>query len=77
MRRDLKNQNKYREKWRYVYPKVNITQRLNLEDIKQASQSSMAEVKEYTYEETLLKQLHFILGIWSPLKVFTGFYCLF
>ena len=37
----------------------------------------MVEVKEYTYEEALLKQLHFILGIWSPLKVFTDLYCLF
>ena len=49
---------------------------LNLEDIKQTSQSSMVEVTEPTYEEALLWQLHFILGIWSPLKVFTDLYCL-
>ena len=35
----------------------------------------MVEVKEYN-EEALLKQLHFILGIWSPLKIFTDLYCL-
>ena len=34
----------------------------------------MAEVKEYTYEEALLKQLHFISGIWTPLKIFTDLY---
>ena len=64
-------------KWRYVYRKIGISQRLNLEDIKQTSQSSMVEVKESTYEEALLRELHFILGIWSPLKVFTDLYCLF
>ena len=37
----------------------------------------MAEVKEFTYGEALLRQLHFILEIWSPLKVFTDLYCLF
>ena len=37
----------------------------------------MVEVKESTYEETLLRQLHFILGIWSALKVFTDLYCIF
>ena len=57
--------------------KTGITKRLNLEDIKQTSQSSMVEVKESTYEEALLRQLHFILGIWSLLKVFTDLYCLF
>ena len=50
---------------------MSITQRLNLDDIKQTSQSSMVEVKEYSYEGALRKQLHFILGIWSTLKVFT------
>ena len=34
--------------------KIGITQRLNLENIKQTSQSSMVEVKEFTYEEALL-----------------------
>ena len=51
--------------------KTGITKRLNLEDIKQTSQSSMVELKESTYDEALLTQLHFILGIWSPLRVFT------
>ena len=37
----------------------------------------MVEVKESSYEETLLKELHFVLGIWSPLKVFTDLNCLF
>ena len=37
----------------------------------------MVEVKESTYKEILLTQLHFILGIWSALKVFTDLYCLF
>ena len=32
----------------------------------------MVEVKESTYEEALLRQLHFISEIWSPFKVFTG-----
>ena len=40
----------------------------------QKSQSSIVEVKEYTYEEVLLKQLHFILVIWTPLKIFTDLY---
>ena len=35
------------------------------------------EVKEFSNEEALLRQLRFILGIWSPLKVFTDLYCLF
>ena len=34
----------------------------------------MVEVKESTYKETT--QLHFILGIWSALKVFSDLYCL-
>ena len=37
----------------------------------------MVEVQESTYKETLLMHLHFILGIWSVLKVFTDLYCLF
>ena len=37
----------------------------------------MVEVQESTYKETLLTHLHFILGIWSALKVFTDLYCLF
>ena len=67
---------KQREKWRYVYRKIGIIKTLDLEDIKQTSQSSMVEVKEPTYEEALLRQLHLILGIWSLLKVFTDLYCL-
>ena len=57
--------------------KIGITQRLAFEDNKPTSYSSMVEVKESTYEETLLRQLHFILGIWSALKVLTGLYCPF
>ena len=37
----------------------------------------MAEVKECTYYEALLRQLHFILGIWCLLEVFTDLYCPF
>ena len=37
----------------------------------------MVEVKESTYEEAFLRQLHLILGIWSPFKVFTDLYGLF
>ena len=37
----------------------------------------MVEVKKSINEEALLKQLHFHLGIWSPLKTFTNLYCLF
>ena len=37
----------------------------------------MVEVKESTYEEALLRQLHFISGIWSPLKGFIDLYCFF
>ena len=37
----------------------------------------MVKGKESTYDETLLSQLHIILEIWSPIKVFTGLYCLF
>ena len=37
----------------------------------------MVEVKKSINEEALFKQLHFILGIWSPLKAFTDLYCLF
>ena len=38
--------------------------------------SIMVEVKESTYKEILSTQLHFILGIWSALKVFTVFFIL-
>ena len=64
-------------KWHYVCGKIGITQRLNLEEIKQTSHSSMVELKKSTYEEPLLRQLHFIFGIWCPLKVFTDLYCPF
>ena len=37
----------------------------------------MVDVKECTYEEALLRQLHIILEIWGPLKVFTNLYCKF
>ena len=31
----------------------------------------MVEVKKSRNEDALFKQLHFILGIWSPVKAFT------
>ena len=34
----------------------------------------MAEVRKSIYGEALFKQLHFILGIWSPLKAFIDIY---
>ena len=37
----------------------------------------MVGVKESTYEGKLFRQLHFILGIWIALKVFTDLYCIF
>ena len=37
----------------------------------------MVEVKESTDEEILLRQLHFISGIWSPIKVYADLCCLF
>ena len=36
----------------------------------------MVEEKESGYKEKLLTRLHFILGIWSALKVFTDLHCL-
>ena len=35
----------------------------------------MVEVKKSRNEDALFKQLHFILGIWSPVKAFTDLYC--
>ena len=37
----------------------------------------MVEVTESTYEEILFSQLHFILRIWSPIKVFTDIYIIY
>ena len=48
-----KNQNKKREKRRYVYRKIGITQRFNIEDNKQRSQIRVDEVKEPIYGEVL------------------------
>ena len=45
--------------------------------LKTLNRQVMVEVKESMYEEALLRQLHFILGIWSLLKVFTDLYYLF
>ena len=45
--------------------------------MKQTSLCSMVEVKESTHEEALLRQLHFILGIWSLLKVFKDLFVFF
>ena len=39
------NQNKKRKKWRYVYHKFGITQRLNIEDTKERNQIRVMEVK--------------------------------
>ena len=47
------NQNKKRKKWRYVYRKLGITQRFNIEDTKERSQIGVMEVKKITYRETL------------------------
>ena len=48
-----KNQNKKREKQRYVCRKIGITQRFNIKDTKQRSQIRVDEVKEPTYGEVL------------------------
>ena len=61
MNRSEKSKQIKRKIKRYVYRKIAITKRLNLEDIKQTSQSSMVEVKESAYDEALLRQLHLIL----------------
>ena len=47
------NQNKKRAKWHYVYHKFGITQRFNIEDIKERSQILVTEVKKVTYGDNL------------------------
>ena len=47
------NENKKRDKWRYVYPKIGITQSFNIEGTKQPSQIRVVKVKEATYGEAL------------------------
>ena len=47
------NQNKKSKKWRHVYCKFGVTQRLNVEDTKDRSQIRVMEVKTVTYGETL------------------------
>ena len=47
------NQNKKREKWRYVYRKLGITQKFSIEDTKKRNQIRVMEVKKVTYGETL------------------------
>ena len=47
------NQSKKLEKWRYLYRKIDITQRFNIEDTKQRSWIRMVEVKEATYGKAL------------------------
>ena len=47
------SQNKKRKKWCYIYRKIGITQRFNIEDTKQTSQIRVVEVKETTYGEAL------------------------
>ena len=50
---DMKIKTKNAKKWRYVYRKFGITQRFNIEDIKERSQIRVMEVKKVTYRETL------------------------
>ena len=47
------NQNKKRQKWRYVYGKFGITQKFNIADTKVRSQIRMMEVRKVTYGEKL------------------------
>ena len=47
------NKNKKRKKRRYVYRKFGITQRFNIEDIKERSQIRVTEVKKVTYGDNL------------------------
>ena len=47
------NQNSKRKKWRYVYCKIGITQRFNIEDTKKRSQIRVMEVKRVTFGEIL------------------------
>ena len=51
-----KNQKKKREKWRYIYRKIGITLRFNIEDTKQISQitdTGGEAKKKTTYGEAL------------------------
>ena len=62
------NQNKKRKKWRYVYGKLGITQRFNIEDTKERSQIDEVRSqkdgsgKRYTWKD-IMKQSHFIFRI--------------
>ena len=47
------NQNRKRGKWRYVYRKIGITQRFNIEDTKDRNQIRVVEVKKTTYGDAL------------------------
>ena len=47
------NQNKNHKKWRYVYRKIGITQRFNIEDTKERSQIRKMKVKTVSYGEIL------------------------
>ena len=47
------NENKTHKKWRYVYRKFGITQRINVENTKERSQTRVMEMKEVTYGKTL------------------------
>ena len=48
-----KNQNKKSETWRYVYRKIAITQRFNIEDIEQRSQITVVELKNYIWRSIM------------------------
>ena len=53
------NQNKKRKKWRYVYGKFGITQRLNIEDTKERSQIRVMEVKKSYIWRDIMKAVTF------------------
>ena len=48
-----KNQNKKSETWRYVYRKIAITQRFDIEDIEQKSQIRVVELKNYIWRSIM------------------------
>ena len=45
------NQNKKPKKWRYAYRKFRITQKFNIEDIKERSQIRVMQVKKLHMEK--------------------------
>ena len=53
------NQNKKRKKWRYVYRKIGITQRFNIEETKERSQIRVMEVKKSYIWRDIMKAVTF------------------